>query len=79
MSVKDEILKFANEFDPEANTVKKEKTTYKGLEVYSCYVTENGEPVTRAIGEPYFILYDPKSQRKEYVSGDEGLKILNLI
>ena len=32
-----------------------------------------------AIGDPYFILYDPKSQRMEYVSGDEGLEILNLI
>ena len=79
MSVKDEILKFANEFDSEANTVKKEKVSYKGKEVYSCYVTENGKPVTRAIGVPYFILYDPKSQRMEYVSGDEGLEILNLI
>ena len=79
MSVKDEILKFANKFDSEANTVKKEKETYKGLEVYSCYVTENGEPATRAIGVPYFILYDPKSQRMEYVSGEEALEILNLI
>ena len=79
MSVKSEILKFAQEYDPATNAVKKEKATYKGLDVYSCYVTENGEPVTRAIGVPYFILYDPKSQRMEYVSGDEGLEILNLI
>lgn len=79
MSVQNDLLKFAQKYDPEANTVKKEKATYKGLEVYSCYVTENGEPVTRAIGVLYFILYDPKSQRMEYVTGDEGLEILDLL
>lgn len=52
MSVKREILKFAQEYDPAANAVKKENATYKGMDVYSCYVTENGEPVTRSIGLP---------------------------
>jgi|GEM_PF-6068573 len=79
MSVKSEILKFAQEYAPAANAVKKENATYKGMDVYSCYVTENGEPVTRSIGLPHFILYDNKSQKMEYVTGDEGLEILDLL
>ena len=67
MSSKNDILKFAQEYDPAANAVKKERATYKVMDVYSCYVTENVEPVTRSIGLPYFILYDQKSQKMEYV------------
>ena len=76
---KNAILKFAREYDPDANTVKKEKASYKGMEVYSCFVTENGVPVQRSIGLPYFILYDQKTQKLEYITGDECLEILQLL
>lgn len=79
MTDKHAILKFAQKYDPDANTVKKEKASYKGMEVYSCFVTENGVPVQRAIGLPYFILYDQNTQELEYITGDEALEILQLL
>lgn len=76
---KNTILKFAREYDPDANTVKKEKASYKGMEVYSCFVTENGVPVQRAIGLPYFILYEQKTKKMEYITGNEALEVLELV
>ena len=79
MTDKHAILKFAQKYDPDANTVKKEKASYKGMEVYSCFVTENGVPVQRAIGIPYFILYEQKTKKMEYITGNEALEVLELV
>lgn len=79
MSIESQVLNFANKFDPYANAVEKEKITYKGCDVYSAYQEEDGEPVRRSIGLPYFILHDKVNKKLRYVHDDEALALLDML
>ena len=76
MNIKKEILKLAQSRDPFVNAVKKERKTYQGWAVYSCYFEENGEPVDRCTGLPWYILVNPDTQEMRIIEGDEALSIL---
>lgn len=79
MSLKERILKFANKFDEFANHVEKEKVTFNGKDVYSCSYYEDGLPVNRSIGQPYFILHDKENKKLQYVTGNTALKIVGML
>ncbi len=76
MKVSEQVIRLAQKHDPMVNKAGKERKQYKGCDVYSPYCEENGKPVERYIGRPYYILHDKAANKLRYVDGDEAMEIM---